>query len=122
MKTPASAPEDLNPYSVGKRQFGRALWHLPQIQRGLVTFLKAPDRTVSLTFPVQMDEGSVRNFEGYRVLHSQVRGPGKGGVRYHPYVTADEVRALAGWMTWKPALVDVPFGARKGVSSVTPNS
>ena len=114
MKKRPSAPEDLNPYSIGKRQFDRALWHLPQIQRGLVEFLKAPDRTVSLNFPVQMDDGSVRNFKGYRVLHSQVRGPGKGGVRYHPYVTADEVRALAGWMTWKTALVDVPFGGAKG--------
>ena len=114
MKTRPSAPEDLNPYSIGKRQFDRALWHLPQIQRGLVEFLKSPDRTVSLNFPVQMDDGSVRNFKGYRVLHSNVRGPGKGGVRYHPYVTADEVRALAGWMTWKTALVDVPFGGAKG--------
>ena len=109
-----STPEDLNPYRVGKRQFDRALWHLPDLQRGLVEFLKAPNRTVSLNFPVQMDDGSVRNFEGHRVLHSQVRGPGKGGVRYHPDVTADEVRALAGWMTWKTALVDVPFGGAKG--------
>ena len=109
-----STPEDLNPYRVGKRQFDRALWHLPDLQRGLVEFLKAPNRTVSLNFPVQMDDGSVRNFEGHRVLHSQVRGPGKGGVRYHPDVTADEVRALAGWMTWKAALVDVPFGGAKG--------
>ena len=114
MKTRASAPEDLNPYSIGNRQFDRALWYLPQIQRGLVEFLRAPDRTVSLNFPVEMDDGSVRNFKGYRVLHSNVRGPGKGGVRYHPYVTADEVRALAGWMTWKTALVDVPFGGAKG--------
>ena len=114
MKKRPSTPEDLNPYSIGKRQFDRALWHLPQIQRGLVEFLKVPDRTVSLNFPVQMDDGSVRNFKGYRVLHSQVRGPGKGGIRYHPYVTADEVRALAGWMTWKTALVDVPFGGAKG--------
>jgi glutamate dehydrogenase (NAD(P)+) len=61
-----------------------------------------------------MDGGAVQNFAGYRVLHSQVRGPGKGGLRYHPDVTADEVRALASWMTWKTAVVDVPFGGAKG--------
>ena len=106
--------EDLNPYHIGERQFHRALKYLPDLQRGLIEFLKSPDRTVSLNFPVQMDDGSVRNFTGHRVLHSTVRGPGKGGVRYHPDVTVDEVRALAGWMTWKTALVDVPFGGAKG--------
>jgi len=65
-------------------------------------------------FPVEMDDGSVRTFIGYRALHSRVRGPGKGGIRYHPDVTEDEVRALASWMTWKCAVADVPFGGAKG--------
>ena len=75
-------------------------------------FLKSPVRTVTVTFPVEMDDRSVQSFTGYRVLHNRVRGPGKGGIRYHPAVTVDEVRS--GWMTWKAALVDVPFGGAKG--------
>src|SRR5262249_1410638 len=71
-------------------------------------------RTVSLEFPVEMSDGRVRTFVGYRVLHNHVRGPGKGGIRYHPDVTVDEVRALASWMTWKCAVIDVPFGGAKG--------
>jgi glutamate dehydrogenase (NAD(P)+) len=63
---------------------------------------------------VELADGSVRTFTGYRVLHSHVRGPGKGGIRYHPQVTLDEVRALAAWMTWKCAVIDVPFGGAKG--------
>jgi glutamate dehydrogenase (NAD(P)+) len=71
-------------------------------------------RTVILEFPVELEDGSVRTFTGYRVLHSHVRGPGKGGFRFHPGVTLDEVRALAAWMTWKCAVIDVPFGGAKG--------
>jgi glutamate dehydrogenase (NAD(P)+) len=69
---------------------------------------------VTVEFPIEMSDGKVRMFVGYRVLHSTVRGPGKGGIRYHPDVTVDEVRALASWMTWKCAVVDVPFGGAKG--------
>lgn len=108
------ATEDLNPFHIARQQFDRALPHLPKLKRGLIDFLKSPIRTVSLNFPVEMDNGDVRTFTGYRVLHSRVRGPGKGGIRYHPDVTEDEVRALAGWMTWKTALIDVPFGGAKG--------
>jgi glutamate dehydrogenase (NAD(P)+) len=63
---------------------------------------------------VETEDGEVRSFTGYRVLHNRVRGPGKGGLRYHPNVTADEMRALACWMTWKCAVADVPFGGAKG--------
>lgn len=106
--------EDLNPFHIAAQQFDRAAAFLPQLKRGLVDFLKRPARTVIVEFPVELDDASVRTFTGYRVLHSQVRGPGKGGIRYHPDVSLDEVRALAAWMTWKCALIDVPFGGAKG--------
>jgi len=110
----ATELEDLNPFHVSRRQFDRAVGHLAQLKRGLVDFLKTPVRTIEVCFPVEMDDGSVRTFKAFRVLHNRIRGPGKGGIRYHPDVTADEVRALAGWMTWKCALADVPFGGAKG--------
>jgi glutamate dehydrogenase (NAD(P)+) len=110
----AEPGEDLNPFHIAAQQFDRAVAYLPRLQRGLVDFLKRPARTVVLEFPVELADGSVRTFTGYRVLHSRVRGPGKGGIRYHPAVTLDEVRALAAWMTWKCALIDVPFGGAKG--------
>jgi glutamate dehydrogenase (NAD(P)+) len=106
--------EDLNPFHIATQQFERAADHLPRLHRSLIEFLKRPARTVILEFPIEMSDGSVRTFTGYRVLHSHVRGPGKGGIRYHPGVTMDEVRALAAWMTWKCAVIDVPFGGAKG--------
>jgi glutamate dehydrogenase (NAD(P)+) len=106
--------EDLNPFHIAGQQFDRAVAYLTQFKRDVIDFLKRPDRTVSVEFPVEMNDGSVRIFNGYRVLHSKIRGPGKGGIRYHPSVTADEVRALASWMTWKCAVIDVPFGGAKG--------
>jgi glutamate dehydrogenase (NAD(P)+) len=111
---PAAVPEDLNPFHIAAQQFDRAVRYLPKLKRGLIEFLKRPAKTVSLEFPVEMDDGSVQTFTGHRVLHSRVRGPGKGGIRYHPDVTVDEVRALASWMTWKCAVADVPFGGAKG--------
>jgi glutamate dehydrogenase (NAD(P)+) len=108
------ASEDLNPFHIAQQQFDRALPYLVQLKHGMIDFLKSPIRTVCVTFPVEMDNGRVRTFTGYRVLHSRIRGPGKGGIRYHEDVTEDEVRALAGWMTWKTALIDVPFGGAKG--------
>jgi glutamate dehydrogenase (NAD(P)+) len=106
--------EDLNPFHIAAQQFDQAAVYLPQLPRGLIDFLKRPARTVILEFPIELDDGSVRTFTGYRVLHSQVRGPGKGGIRYHPDVNLDEVRALAAWMNWKCAVIDVPFGGAKG--------
>jgi glutamate dehydrogenase/leucine dehydrogenase len=106
--------EDLNPDHVAAQQFERGAAHLPQFRRDLIDFLKRPARTVIVEFPVELVDGSVRTFTGYRVLHSQVRGPGKGGIRFHPDVRLDEVRALAAWMNWKCALIDVPFGGAKG--------
>lgn len=111
---PETHDEDLNPFHLAQRQFDRVLPYLPDLDEGLSDFLTRPSRVITLEFPVQMQDGSVQTFVGYRVLHSKVRGPGKGGLRYHPDVTADEVRALASWMTWKTAVVDVPFGGAKG--------
>jgi glutamate dehydrogenase (NAD(P)+) len=110
----AAAAEDLNPFHIAAQQFDQAAGYLPGLKRGLIDFLKRPARAVILEFPVELDDGSVRTFTGYRVLHSQVRGPGKGGIRYHPDVSLDEVRALAAWMNWKCAVIDVPFGGAKG--------
>jgi glutamate dehydrogenase (NAD(P)+) len=106
--------EDLNPFHIAAQQFDRAVDCLPGLKAGLIEMLKRPARTVMLEMPVEMDDGSVRMFVGYRVLHSRVRGPGKGGIRYHPDVTLDEVRALASWMTWKCSVADIPFGGAKG--------
>jgi glutamate dehydrogenase/leucine dehydrogenase len=114
---PATAPEDiedLNPYHIAKQQFDRAAQYLPNLSGGLLDFLRRPGRAITLEVPIETQDGEVRNFVGYRVLHNNVRGPGKGGIRYHPAVTLDEVRALASWMTWKCAVIDVPFGGAKG--------
>lgn len=106
--------EDLNSFHIAAQQFDQAVAYMPQLKRGLLDFLKRPSRTVIVEFPIELDDGTVKNFTGYRVLHNRVRGPGKGGIRYHPDVTLDEVRALASWMTWKCAVIDVPFGGAKG--------
>jgi glutamate dehydrogenase/leucine dehydrogenase len=119
-RTAAQPAEDLNPYHIAAGQFDRAAEYMPTLKRGLIDFLKRPDRTVIVEFPVEIKDGSVRMFTGYRVLHNSVRGPGKGGIRYHPDVNADEVRALASWMTWKCAVIDVPFGGAKGGVAFNP--
>ncbi len=102
--------EDLNPYHIAQHQCEHAARFLPELNPGLVYFLKRADRTTAVEFPIQTQGGEVKNFKGYRVIHNRARGPGKGGIRYHPDVTVDEVRALASWMTWKCAVLDVPFG------------
>jgi glutamate dehydrogenase/leucine dehydrogenase len=84
--------------------------------------IKYPERVLTVTVPVRMDDGRIHRFEGYRVQHSTVRGPGKGGIRYHPQVTLDEVKALATWMTWKCAVVNIPFGGAKGGITCNPKS
>jgi glutamate dehydrogenase/leucine dehydrogenase len=76
--------------------------------------IKYPERVLTVNVPVRMDDGRIKRFEGYRVQHSTARGPAKGGIRFHPQVTLDEVKALATWMTWKCAVVNIPFGGGKG--------
>ena len=82
--------------------------------------VKYPERELSVSVPVRMDDGSVRVFQGYRVQHSTVRGPAKGGIRYHQNVNKDEVKALAAWMTFKCAVADIPYGGGKGGVVVDP--
>ncbi|MEJ2677032.1 MAG: Glu/Leu/Phe/Val dehydrogenase dimerization domain-containing protein, partial [Acidihalobacter sp.] len=106
--------EDLDPLHILRAQVDRAVSTLDYLQRGLIDHLRLPRRTVTVTFPVEMEDGSVRSFRGYRVLHSRTQGPGKGGIRFHPEVTLEEVSALAALMTWKCTLVRVPFGGAKG--------
>lgn len=84
--------------------------------------LTCPERELKVAVPVEMDDGSIQMFEGYRVQHSTSRGPAKGGIRFHPDVNMDEVKALAAWMTFKSAVVDIPFGGGKGGINVDPSS
>jgi len=110
-----------NPYTNALAQFDKALKHI-SIKRGVAETLRYPKRELSVTFPVLMDDGSIKIFRGYRVHHSVVRGPTKGGIRYSRDVTLDEVRALAMWMTWKCALMNLPFGGAKGGVVVDPKA
>lgn len=106
--------EEMNAFALGNKQFDRAVVYLESFKKGLVDYLKAPKRTIKVSFPVVMDDDSVQTFHGYRVLHNAALGPGKGGIRYHPEVCEDSVAALAALMTWKCALADLPFGGAKG--------
>ncbi|MBT8092674.1 MAG: glutamate dehydrogenase, partial [Gammaproteobacteria bacterium] len=101
-------------YQVSLQQFDRALTWVDGVKAGMVDAFRNPKRTTHVHFPVSMDDQSVRMFHGFRVLHNRARGPGKGGIRYHPSVDEHEVAALAAFMTWKTAIADVPFGGAKG--------
>lgn len=105
--------ENLNPYVISQMQFDQAADHL-KLDSGLRQVLRTPKRQMVVSVPTRMDDGSIRVFEGYRVQHNIARGPAKGGIRYHPSVTLDEVKALAAWMAWKTAVVNIPFGGGKG--------
>ena len=105
--------EDLNPYTIAKAQFDRFAEAL-SLEVGIRDILRQPKRCLIVSIPTKLDDGSIRVFEGYRVQHSIARGPAKGGIRYHPGVTLDEVKALAAWMTWKCAVVNIPYGGAKG--------
>jgi glutamate dehydrogenase (NAD(P)+) len=103
----------VNPYNVAVAQFDEAADYLG-LSRAQCAILRKPKRELVVNFPVRMDNGEVEMFTGYRVQHNITRGPAKGGIRFSPHVSLDEVRALAMWMTWKCAVVNIPFGGAKG--------
>jgi glutamate dehydrogenase (NAD(P)+) len=105
--------KEFNAFAMAQRQFDAVADKL-QLDNGLRDLLRWPQREYHFTIPVTMDDGSVKVFKGFRVQHNDARGPGKGGIRFHPQETVDTVRALATWMTWKCAVVDIPLGGGKG--------
>ena len=118
----AIAPkEELNPFEIAKQQFDRAADYL-ELEESLRNVLRSAKRQLIVSIPVRMDGGETKVFEGYRVQHNIARGPAKGGIRYHPNVTLDEVKALASWMTWKCATVNIPYGGGKGGVVCDPKS
>ena len=116
MTAPPLVTEDLDLHHIAKMQFDRAAPFTNNIEgwKGIAQWLFEPERIVEVTLPIRRDDGYVHLYRGYRVLHSSVRGPGKGGIRFHPEAGVGEVKALATWMTWKASLVDIPFGGAKG--------
>ncbi len=107
------AQETLNPFEIAQRQFDVAAERIG-LDDGMRQVLRNPKRQLIVSVPTLMDDGSVRVFEGYRVQHNIARGPATGGIRYHPKVSLDEVKALAAWMTWKCATVNIPQGGAQG--------
>jgi glutamate dehydrogenase (NAD(P)+) len=108
-----SLEQEINPWEAQAARFDFAARKL-NLEEGLWKLLRTPAREIIVHFPVTMDNGSIDMFTGFRVQHSIARGPGKGGIRYSPDVSLDEVRALASWMTWKCSVVNIPFGGAKG--------
>jgi glutamate dehydrogenase (NAD(P)+) len=108
-----SLEQEKNPWRAAETRFDNAAEKL-NLDEGMRKVLKSPAREITVNIPVLLDDGRLELFTGYRVQHSIARGPGKGGIRYAPDVTLDEVRALASWMTWKCAVVNIPFGGAKG--------
>jgi glutamate dehydrogenase (NAD(P)+) len=121
MATREALQEELNPFKIAKQQFNRAADYL-DLDESTRHVLSAAKRQLIVSIPVKMDGGDVQVFEGYRVQHNIARGPAKGGIRYHPNVTLEEVKALASWMTWKCATVGIPYGGGKGGVICDPKS
>ncbi len=105
--------EELNPFEIAQKQLDAAA-AIMQLEPALHELLRWPIRELHVTLPVRMDDGSTEIFHGYRVQYNDSRGPTKGGLRFHPHETIDTVRALAAWMTWKTAVMDIPLGGGKG--------
>jgi glutamate dehydrogenase (NAD(P)+) len=116
---PAPLKDRENPFEAMMSRFHVASQILG-LEEEIYNVLKSPTKQVIVSLPVTMDDGSIRVFEGYRVIHSNILGPSKGGIRYDPLVNLDEVKALAAWMTWKCAVVDIPYGGAKGGITCNP--
>jgi len=121
MSAAAAPREELNPFEIAKTQFDRAADYL-ELEESMRSVLRNAKRQLIVSIPVRMDGGETKVFEGYRVQHNIARGPAKGGIRYHPNVSLDEVKALASWMTWKCATVGIPYGGGKGGVICDPKS
>jgi len=120
-KEPAPYHKDLdNPFESMMETFDKAAEML-KLEKGVYEYLKRPVKQVIVSIPIQMDNGEIKVFEGYRVIHDNILGPSKGGIRYAPDVTIDEVKALAAWMTFKCAVANIPFGGAKGAVKCDPS-
>jgi glutamate dehydrogenase (NAD(P)+) len=109
----ASGEEYFNPFAIAQAQFDEAA-EILQLDPAIHALLREPLRELHVTLPVKMDDGTTKIFRGFRVQYNDARGPTKGGLRFHPSETVDTVRALAAWMTWKCAVLDLPLGGGKG--------
>ncbi|MGE0770844.1 MAG: Glu/Leu/Phe/Val dehydrogenase [Cyclobacteriaceae bacterium] len=116
---PAPLVDKENPFEAMMSRFHTASQILG-LEEEVYNVLKSPAKQVIVSLPITMDDGSIRVFEGYRVIHSNILGPSKGGIRFDPHVNLDEVKALAAWMTWKCAVVDIPYGGAKGGVACNP--
>jgi len=116
---PAPLLDKENPFEAMMSRF-RTASQILGLEEEVYNVLKVPARQVIVSLPVTMDDGSIKVFEGYRVIHSTILGPSKGGIRFDPHVNLDEVKALAAWMTWKCAVVDIPYGGAKGGVACNP--
>jgi glutamate dehydrogenase (NAD(P)+) len=113
LETAKSSATSINPFEVALKQLDEAA-KLIKLDKGLHQVLASPKRVLTVSLPVKMDNGEIRVFTGFRSQHNDARGPYKGGIRYHPQVSIDEVKALSMWMTWKCAVADIPYGGGKG--------
>jgi glutamate dehydrogenase/leucine dehydrogenase len=118
---PITAVVEKNAYEAAMENFDLAADAL-ELDHNVRNMIKSPERVLTVHLPVRMDNGKIHTFQGHRVQHSTARGPAKGGIRYHPHVTLDEVKALATWMTWKCAVVNIPFGGGKGGVTCNPKA
>jgi glutamate dehydrogenase (NAD(P)+) len=116
------SPEILGPWETYLQQVENVVPYLERELWPWIETLRRPKRILVVDVPIKLDDGSIAHYEGYRVHHNLSRGPGKGGIRYHPQVTLSEVMALAAWMSIKNAVVNLPFGGAKGGIRVDPTS
>ncbi|MBC8043613.1 MAG: Glu/Leu/Phe/Val dehydrogenase [Rhizobacter sp.] len=117
---PAPIKDHENPFESMMERFNIAA-EILNLEDGVYDYLRTPARQVLVSIPIQMDDGSIKVFEGFRVIHNDILGPSKGGIRYSPDVSLEEVKALAAWMTWKCAVVNIPFGGAKGAVKCDPS-